>query len=86
VAGVGLGFEGEVLFSVAMTDVERDLRLALEKCEQMLARLRAERHLPSAAVEREGEKVGEHVERMLQDLSPSPGRPSRPGRESESTS
>ena len=73
-------------FCVAMSDVERDLRLALEKCEQMLARLREERHPPSTAAERDGEKVGGHVERMLQDLSPSPGRLSRPGRESESTS
>jgi len=67
-------------------DLERDLRLALEKCEQMLARLREERHAPSTAAERDGEKVGEHVERMLQDLSPGPGRLSRSGRESESTS
>ncbi len=29
---------------MAMSGVERDLRLALEKCEQMLARLREERH------------------------------------------
>lgn len=73
-------------FRVAMSNVERDLRLAVEKCEQMLARLREERHPPSTAAERGGEKVGEHLEPMLQDLTPSSGRLSRPGRESESTS
>jgi hypothetical protein len=68
---------------VAMSDVERDLRLALEKCEQMLARLREERHPPGKAAEGDGEKVGEHVERMLEALSPRAGRLSQPSSDSE---
>lgn len=65
---------------MAMSELERDLRLALEKCERMLARVRAEQHLPGKAAE-EAEKV----ERMLRDLSPSAGRLSQAGRESESS-
>ena len=55
---------------VARGEIERDLRLALEKCEQMLARLRAPRPASGAARARDAVRVDEKTERLLEDLSP----------------
>jgi hypothetical protein len=55
---------------VARGDIERDLRLALEKCEQMLARLGAPRPASGGARDRDAVRVGENTEQLLEDLSP----------------
>jgi len=55
---------------VARGDMERDLRLALEKCEQMLARLRAPRPASGGARDRDAVRVDEKTEQLLEDLSP----------------
>ena len=55
---------------VARGDIERDLRLALEKCEQMLARLRAPQHASRGARDRDALRVDENTEQLLEDLSP----------------
>jgi hypothetical protein len=56
--------------NVARGDVEGDLRLALEKCEQMLARLRAPQHASRGARDRDALRVDENTEQLLEDLSP----------------
>ena len=58
---------------MARGDIERDLRLALEKCEQMLARLRAPRRASSVARDRDAVRAGESTEQLLEDLSPRAG-------------
>jgi hypothetical protein len=61
-------------------DLERDLLRALEKCEQMLSRLRTQPHPISESGEGDSERVGgEGAEGLLEDLSPGPG-PHAPGR------
>jgi hypothetical protein len=59
-------------------DIERELLFALEKCEQMLALLREERHRGSDRADREVQKLGESLE-LLQDLSPRTGTASPDG-------
>ena len=55
---------------VARGDIERDLRLALEKCEQMLARIRVPRRASGGARDRDGVRVDENTEQLLEDLTP----------------
>jgi hypothetical protein len=57
---------------MARGDIERDLRLALEKCEQMLARLRAPRPASRGVRDRDRDavRVGGNTEHLLEDLSP----------------
>ncbi len=55
---------------VARGNIERDLRLALEKCEQMLARLRAPRPASGGARDRDAVRVDGKTEQLLEDLSP----------------
>ena len=66
---------------MARREIERDVRLALERCEQMLARVREQRLAPGEARDRDAERLGENTERLLEDLAPRAGRRGRSSNE-----
>jgi HD superfamily phosphodiesterase len=54
---------------MARVETERDLRLALEKCEQMLARLR-QRQASGETRAQHTKRVHENTQQLLSDLAP----------------